>query len=149
MADYCTQSGIEANLKGVVFSASTSVTATGLASIISEESAIIDAHVQVRYALPIENATALLFLKRICIALVVYRVTNILQPKQIKPIPNTNAEQEISHYSAYKEAKALLKAIMDGKMSLPLEDLQSVPNFLSSAVDCDEEMTFVYNETQW
>jgi phage gp36-like protein len=149
MAVYCVEDDIEANMKGVVFSTSTAITSTALAAIIAEESAVIDAHLQVRYTLPIANATALLFLKRICVALVVYRATNILQPKQIKPIPDQNAEQEISHYSAYKDAMRLLRNILDGTMSLPLEDQASVPNFKSTAVDDEDEATFVYHEKQW
>jgi phage gp36-like protein len=150
MANYCTQADIEINMRGVSFQASgTAISIAGLSNIIAEESALIDAHLQVRYELPIANATALLFLKRIAIALVVYRATNIIQPKQIKPIPNDNAEQEISHYSAYKDAMRFLREIQAGKMSLPLEDQASVPNFVSTAVTDADEATFVYHETQW
>lgn len=149
MADYCSASDIQGNMKGVVFSSESAVTSTTLASMITEESAFIDMHLSPRYALPIENATALAFLKKICIALVVYRVTKVLNPKEVVPLPNNEGFQQISHASEYKEAVRLLKLINDGKMFLPFEDLASIPAFSSTAVNEDIQTELTTSEKQW
>lgn len=149
MADYCTASDIQGNMKGVLFSTDTAVTSATLASIITEESAFIDLHISPKYALPITNATALAFLKKTCIALVVYRVTKVLNPKEITPLPDNSGFQEISHATGYKEAIRILKAIFEGKMFLPFEDLFPKPAFSSTAVNEDIKSEFSSTEKQW
>lgn len=139
MTDYCDSDDITANLRGVTFGASSVVTSSALADIISQESAVIDQHLRGRYTLPVSDATALLWLKKIAIDLVVYRVSKILQPKNPAPVPE-NATQEISHSTAYREAMKMLRNILDGKMSLPGETEKSVSFFKSSAVDSSEPM---------
>lgn len=149
MTDYCASSDVVANMKGVAFSATSTPTATALADMISQESAVIDAHLT-RYTLPIAGAAALLFLEKICIDLVVYRVTKVLAPKAPPQVaPDGKTMQDISHASAYREAMRMLKALMKGEMTLPGETLTSTKFFSSTAVDCDEEMTVDYSETQW
>lgn len=149
MADYCTEADVKENLKAVVFSGSSAVTTTAIGNIIDQESALIDAHIYPRYTLPIVNATALNFLKRICIALCVYRVTKILNPLEVKPLPDNQGFQEISHASAYKDAMRMLKDIAAGKMFLPLESDAGRSLFSSTAVNDDVQTVLVSEEKQW
>lgn len=149
MADYCTEADVKENLKAAVFSSSTAVTTTAIANIIDQESALIDAYISPRYALPIVNATALNFLKRICIALCVYRYTKIMNPLEVKPLPDDSGFQEISHASGYKDAMRMLRDISAGKMFLPLEADAGRSLFSSTAVNEDVQTVFVSEEKQW
>ena len=150
MTDYATQADIEANLKGTdLFTEVSSVTVSALASMISQESATIDMHILPRYDLPIANATSLLFLEKLCIDMVVYRVKTVLQPKSALPQADGKVAQEIVSSSPYKEAMRMLKAILAGKMTLPGEATKSI-NFVSStAVDNDTQTEFDSEEQQW
>lgn len=149
MADYCEQTDIESNMKGVVFSSSTAISEDAIADIITQESATIDVYLQARYTLPIVDTSALSFLKKICIALVVHRATLILQPKDIRPIPNENAEQDISTLYAYRQAMGFLKGLSKGEINLPSEAQESKSNFSSTAVNNADECEFVFHEKQW
>ena len=149
MTDYATQSDIEGNLKGTTFSSSSSVTETVLGEMISQESAVIDQHIIPKYDLPITDATALLFLKKLCIDLVVYRVKLVLQPKSSLPQPDGKVDQEIVTSTPYKEAMRMLKAILAGKMTLPGEETKSISFTSSTAVDCDQQTKFIAEEQQW
>lgn len=148
MTDYCTSSDVAANLKGVTFSATSTITTTGIGDIITQESAVIDQHITARYELPISDTVALSFLKKTCIDLCVYRVSKILQPQVAAPIP-AEAGQDISHVTAYREAMKMLKGILDGKMTLPGEDSRGT-TFVSSTADTNNEtMFFDASEDQW
>lgn len=109
---------------------------------------MMDQYLRPRYTLPVTDATSLLFLKKICIDLVVYRVTKILQPKVAAPIPE-DAGQDISHVTAYREAMKMLKFIMEGKTTLPGEEEKGVNFFSSTAVDDDHCSEFEFCEKQW
>lgn len=149
MAVYCTEAQVTANMKGVSFGASTAVTSSALSDIIAEESAYIDAKISRRYTLPIAGATDLIFLRRLCLALVIYRVTLILQPKSIRPTPDGNVEQDISTEGQYRKAIKDLDAIASGAADLPTEDKKSISFISSTALSNDEECQFVHDETQW
>ena len=149
MVDYCSQSEIKDNLKGFELQSDTTITPEILSEIISEESAVIDQHVQSRYTLPITDATSLLFLKKICIDLGVYRVTKILQPRQAVQTPAGPVMQEISNSSAYREAMRMLKDLMKGNTTLPGEEERALTFVSSTAVDCDHKTNFKYEEQQW
>lgn len=142
MATYCSESNVTDNLKGVTISGSTKITSDALASYIAEESAVIDAHISPRYTLPISDATALIFLRKICIDLVVYRVTKTLQPAQPVPVPVDGAVQEISHVTAYKEAMRMLRDIKAGKGVMPGEDIAGTEFFNSGAADRSDPAAF-------
>ncbi len=149
MVAYCTEAQVQANMKGVTFGAATAVTSSALEDIIDEESAYIDAKIARRYALPIADATALIYLRRLCLALVIYRVTLILQPKSIRPTPDGNVEQDISTEGQYKKAVRELEALADGSADLPNEDKKSIDYISSTALNNDEECEFVHDEKQW
>ena len=149
MTDYATQAKVTARIKGTTFTETTSVTASALADIISQESATIDMHIIPRYDLPITNASALLFLEKLCIDMSVYQVKVVLQPKSALPQPDSKIAQEIVSSTPYKEAMRMLKAILAGKMTLPGETIKSI-NFVSStAVDDDIQTEFDSEEQQW
>lgn len=150
MADYCTADDVISDVKGLEVTANTAVTTTKLAEIITQESSIIDAHIQERYTLPITDSTALTFLKRICISLCVYRVTKILQEKDSRPVPDGRVIQDISNSSSYRDAMNMLKMIANGKMSIPNQEITNEKNVsFSSSYDPDECFEFKHNEQQW
>ena len=149
MTDYATQSDISDNMKGATFTAVTAVTDTTLANMLSQESAVIDQHIIPRYTLPITDASALLFLEKICIDLVVYRVKTVLQPKSALPQPDGKIAQVIVSSSPHKEAMRMLRAILKGEMTLPGESIKAI-NFISStAVNNDHTTLFDDEEQQW
>ena len=149
MATYCDQTDIEENLKAVTFSATTAVTATALTNMIARKSAFIDSMIQVKYILPISDATALLYLKDICIDLVVFDVTKVLQAKNALPAPDLKVTQEISVGFCYKQALKMLEKLANGSVALPSEDIKSVSNMRSTAVDDDAKYNFKLEEQQW
>lgn len=149
MTDYAIKADIADNLKGVIFTETSPVTDSTLSDMISQESATIDMHILPRYDLPITDVTSLLFLEKICIDLVVYRVKTVLQPKSALPQPDSKVAQEIVSSSPHKEAMRMLKAILAGKMTLPGESTKSI-NFVSStAVDNDTQTEFDSEKQQW
>lgn len=145
---YCVEADIIENLRGVSFGAATPVTSTALGNIIDQESQVIDQHIQSRFTVPPVDADALVFLKKICIALVIYRVTTILRPRNIEPIPN-KATQDISHASSWKAAMNMLKDLQSGETVLPNTDV-TAKVFVSSTLETDGvEGTFKKDVKQW
>ena len=149
MAVYCLLNDIVENMKGVSFGASTAVTSDALNNMIAQESAVIESSLQSQYSLPILDGTALLFLKKICIDLVVFRVAKVLQPKTSIAAPDRKLEQEIAHESAYKSAMKLLKLLMSGDVQLPFESRKTSSNIRSTAVDNNTTTVFKHDEQQW
>ena len=145
---YCDEADIVENLRGVSFGASTPVTSTALGNIIDQESQVIDQHIQSRFTVPPTDDDALVFLKKICIALVIFRVTAIVRPKDIMPIPN-DANQDISSASTWKAAMKMLKDLQSGETVLPNTDV-STKVFVSSTLETDNvKATFEKDVRQW
>lgn len=145
---YCLEADIVENLRGGTFDATTPVTSAGLSNMIDQESQVIDQFIQSTSTIPVTDTDALLFLKKICIDLVIYRVTKVLRPKNIEPIPN-KATQDISHASAWQAARQMLKDIQSGKTTLPNTDTKS-KTFISSTLDTDSFVsTFKRDVIQW
>lgn len=147
--DYCVTSDIEANLKGTSFSASTTPSDTELDRFIDEESRVIDAHLRGRYDLPITDATALEFLRKISVDLVVYRVSKLLMPREQKTLPDGRTIQDVSHSSAYREAMRMLKSLMDGKLSLPGVSVKGLSFIQSYQEESDTDKNFDVEKQQW
>ena len=147
---YATEAQIENNLKGFDASeANVEVDSAVLIDLIAEESQVIDQHIQGRYDLPVIDADALVFLRKICIDLVVYRVAKILMPREQNKLPDGTVIQDISHISAWRVAMKMLEKIMEGKTTLPSTTEQS-KNFFSSQQDDDNiEKKFFLDEKQW
>ncbi len=148
---YCVEADIVENLRGVSFGANTPVTTTALGNMIDQESQVIDQHIQGRYTIPVVDVDALVFLKKICIDLVIYRVTKVLRPKNIEPIPN-KATQDISHASAWRVSMKMLKDLRAGDSVMPNTDLKG-KTLVSSTQESDNtiasDSTFLRNTRQW
>lgn len=149
MATYCTEQDAKDNIKGLEVGASNKITDSILLDLIAQESAVIDQHIRRRYVLEVTDATSLLFLKKICIDLIAYRVTKILQIKTAVNMPNGQTVQDITHSSAYREAMRMLKDIQKGKSTLPGEEERSTSFSSSTAVDCSHSTEIEYEEQQW
>lgn len=147
--DYCTESDILENMRGVDFNSQSAVTDTALGNMITQESQFMDGFIQGRYNLPLTDSDALTFLKKICIDLVVYRVTKVLQPKDQLPLPSDKARQDISTGSAYRVVIQMLKSVKDGSCPLPNTPVKSIKLFSSEAVDQGWEGVIKKDEQQW
>lgn len=148
---YATEAQIEANMKGVDFSeANAAVSTADLTTMLAEESQVIDQHVQPNYTLPITDADALIFLRKICIDLVIYRVAKVLMPRESKELPNGKIIQDISHSSAYREAMKMLVRLAERKIALPNLAVKSRV-FVSSTLESSTEIvqTFDKDVEQW
>jgi len=145
---YCLEADILENLRGLTIGAATPVTTIALGNMIDQESQVIDQHIQSRFTVPPVDADALVFLKKICIDLVIYRVTKVLRPMNIEPIPN-KATQDISHASAWKISMQMLKDLQSGETVLPNTDV-TAKVFVSSTLETDGvEATFKKDVRQW
>ena len=147
---YATESQIEANLKGADFSAANAIVdSAALTEILAEESQVIDQHIQPNYTLDITDAAALIFLRKICIDLVVYRVAKILMPKEQKFTPDGKVIQDISYSGAWNKAMKMLKDLLSREIALPNVPVKSRV-FVSSTLDtCDIKSTFEKDVRQW
>ena len=147
---YATEADIVENLSGVSFRAGKPVTDIALNNILAQESQVIDQHIQQRYELEITDVDALIFLKKICIDLVIYRVTKIIRPRTIEPVPGAKTNtQEISHSSAFRVSMKMLVDIQDGVKTLPNIDLKA-RTFVSSTLQSDNvQQTFEKDKIQW
>ena len=147
---YATEAQIEINLKGVDFSeANADVDTAALTAILAEESQVIDQHIQPNYTLPITDADALIFLRKICIDLVIYRVAKILMPREQKFLPDGRVIQDISYSGAWHKAMKMLKELLERKIALPNISVKSRV-FVSSTLDTDNvTQTFEKDVRQW
>jgi len=146
---YATEAQIEANLKGFDASTGDTVDSAALTDLIAEESQVIDQHIQGRYDLPVTDVDALVFLRKICIDLVVYRVSKILMPREQKELPNGTVIQDISHISAWRVAMKMLRDLKDGETTLP-STTEQAKNFFSSFQDDENtDKNFELDKKQW
>ena len=146
---YATEAQIIANLKGLVVGASNTITTAILSDILAEESQVIDQHIQPNYTLDITDADALIFLRKICIDLVVYRVAKILMPKEQKFTPDGRPIQDISYSGAWNKAMTMLKNLLSREIALPNISVKSRV-FVSSTLDSDNvTQTFEKDVRQW
>ena len=146
---YATEAQIIANLKGLVVAGGSTITTAILAEILAEESQVIDQHIQPNYTLDITDADALIFLRKICIDLVVYRVAKILMPKEQKFTPDGKVIQDISYSGAWNKAMKMLKDLLSREIALPNVPVKSRV-FVSSTLDtCNIKATFEKDKRQW
>ena len=147
---YATEAQIEANLKGLDFSESNAVVdSAALVDILAEESQVIDQHIQPNYDLDITDADALIFLRKICIDLVVYRVAKILMPKEQKFTPDGRVIQDISYSGAWRKAMDMLKKLASREIALPNGAVKTKV-FVSSTLDTDNvRQIFEKDIRQW
>lgn len=147
---YALESHIVGEMKGVTFSSSSFVTTSKISEILDEADAEINGYINARYNLPITDSSALLFLRKIAIDIVVYRVSKILEIKSSKPIPDGRIIQDISSASTYRQAIKVLEGIRDGKNQLYGATLKSsVGNVKSYNNTNNIEPQFKVDEQQW
>lgn len=153
MSAYCSTSDIQAEIKKLPLDATTPVTTDQVTEFIDQESARINSYITARYTLPISGTESLLFLKRICIALVTWRVSDILSTRKTQMLPNGMISQDLSGATAYKQAVKDLKALAKGDIKLPDESVSnSTPGkafFSSNNLDTSFESAFDVSEDQW
>lgn len=147
---YATKDQIEANLKGFdADEANVHVTPAILTDFIEEESQVIDQHIQAFNTLPVVDAEALIFLRKICISLVIYRVAKTLMPREQKKLPNGDVIQDIAHSSEFRIAMNMLKDLKKGITALPNTDPEAKVFSSSFQVDDNTEKNFELDKTQW
>ena len=147
---YALQEHVEGELKNVEFSSDSLVSETKLAQILEESDAEIDSYINGRYNLPIVDTKALVFLRKLSIDIVVYRITKILEIKDVRPISDGRITQDISHGSVYRQAINTLKDIRDGEMPLYEAELKTSTAKVKSYNDTNNvEATFKIDEQQW
>lgn len=115
---------------------------------IDESSAEIDIYLSAKYETPITGSTSLLFLKKICIDLVAFRLVKIISIKKAVPASN-DAYQEILEGRFYNEAMEKLKMLAYGKLVLPDAVSQGSASIRSYNVANDTEPVFRKDERQW
>ena len=153
MSAYCDTDDVNAEVKGLTLSASTIPTTDQVTEFIDQESARIDASVSARYAIPITGTDSLLFLKRICIALVTWRVSDIISTRKQQMLPNGMISQDLAGATAYKQAVKDLEALRKGDIKLPDEDVlnSSAGNAFFASGNSEEsyDTKFDVDEKQW
>lgn len=115
---YATVDEIVDEFKSLVIDEAKSVMTTSkIQSFIDQAGAEIDSFIFERYVLPVTGTKSALFLKKICIDLVSFRVTKIISIKNAIP-DSKGVYQEILEGAFYREAMAKLKKIHNGDLKL-------------------------------
>lgn len=147
---YALQSHVVGEIKGVNINSSSLVTDTKLGQMLEEADAEINSYINGRYVLPIADANALVFLRKLEIDIVVYRVTKILSIKNSQPIADNRIIQDVSHSSVFRQAMNTLKDLRDGKMQLHDAELKTATAKVKSYNNSnDVEPVFKMDEQQW
>ena len=153
MSAYCTTADIEAEIKALSLSASSIPTTTQVTEFIDQESARIDSYLSSRYTTPISGTESLLIVKRLCIALVSWRVSDIISTRKVSQLPNGMISQDLSGATAYKQAMKDLELYRKGLISLPDSTVANASagksGFASGNSDAQYESQFDVNEKQW
>ena len=151
---YCSTADIEAEVKALDLSAAGTVPSTAqVTEFIEQEGARIDSYLSARYVIPVTGTKSLSFLKRICIALVAWRVSDIISTKKTQLLPNGVISQDTSGATAYKQAIKDLEAIRRGDMSLPDQAVKESSTgksyFASQNLEDDRKPVFDMSDQQW
>ena len=148
---YATVQDIQSEFKSVAFSATTSVTSAEINSFIGQADQEINAHISVKYALPIIDVDGLKFLKAIAISIVADRVAGILKVKTANQKVDQNSKT--GHSSVW--GRKMLKQLQKGELFLVDATGASLPKatthdgFESYNVENGIEHTFKKGEDQW
>ena len=114
---------------------------------------MINSYIVARYTLPITGTESLAMLKRICIALVAFRVSDIISTKKQQILPNGMISQDTSGATAYKTAMRQLEALKKGDIGLPDDDVSSSSAgnafFASDNYDESYDHQIDVTEKQW
>lgn len=115
---------------------------------IDEATAEIDTFLSSKYEIPVTGSNALLFLKKICIDLVSFRIVKIISIKKAVP-QSKNAYQEILEGKFYDEAMDKLKMLAKGELVLPDAVALSSGSIRSYNVKNNTTPVFKKDERQW
>jgi phage gp36-like protein len=150
---YCAETDIEAEIKGLVLSTGSLPTLAQVTAFIDQESARMDSYITTRYALPITGTESLKALKRICIALVTWRVSDIISTRKQQSLPNGMISQDLSGATAYKQAIKDLESMAKGLLKLPDQATSNssagASYFASGNSDTSYEKIFEVDKKQW
>lgn len=124
------------------------VDAAKVTRFINEASAEIDTYIANKYLLPITGSSALLFLKKICIDLVSFRIVKIISIKKAVPA-SKNAYQEILEGKFYDEAMEKLKMLAKGHITLVDAETQGKSSIRSYTKENNVTPVFKKDERQW
>lgn len=145
---YSTSAQVADEFQGVSFGATTVPTDTTVDRWIAEADQVIDAHVGLRYEVPVvegDSPLSFLIVRKISIMLVASRVRKILNRSGAN---GDTARKVIT--DDHDKAMKMLKQISDGKMELSDVDPRNAKLGVSSYnVDAGEEFTFKKNIDQW
>lgn len=150
---YVAVSDISSEFKDISFTSSTPVTDTEVDEFISQEEAVVNAWVGKRYTVPVtlaDNPESFKVLKKIATMLVVHRVREIMQ---VKNIEFEDVQQVTRAGSLWKDAMAMLKQIAQcDPCDLPLPDATLTTTHAGvKAFSVDNSLEFEYKrgEDQW
>jgi phage gp36-like protein len=147
MPKYATYIDIEREIKGLKLTESGVLNQEAVSDIIDQEEATIDTFVSSAYTMPITDEGALLFLKKICVALVSHRVGIILK---IKDAPDDSADQSTTRAGAQRQAMRMLDKISKREMNLGGATRISGRELFYTNPDSDvTEPVFKKSEQQW
>lgn len=90
--DYCSVTDVQGEFKATVFSGTSLVTLSSVASFITQTSALIDSYVGARWVTPVTGQSSLSLMQLYCITLVANRIRAILAVKQTT---NVEANQDV------------------------------------------------------
>ena len=151
---YCEPCDIEAEIKDLNLSKENAiVNEAQVIEFICQEDARIDACLSTRYDVPVTGKLSLKFLKRISIALVAWRVSDIISTRKASILPNGAITQDLSGAAAYKTALKDLNYLKYGDISLPDQKTKSSgvgdSFFDSGNLENCREPCFRMDEDQW
>lgn len=143
---YSTRTQVEGEFKSVAFSSTTEPTDTEINRFIEEADAEIDSIIGVKYSTPVTDATGIILLRRISIAIVAERVKEILAVKLGK---KELEQQSVGELSATR-ARSMLDKIAQGKMKLGGAALASSHDGVKSYVSSNSvPHNFDMTKQQW
>ena len=149
MTSYASLSDIVAEFKELSIDESSAVSITDVNQYIEQESAMIEMYLEPIYVLPVTGERALKILKRLAIALVAYRIAQILSISRATVLTDTKTIQEINGGTAYKQALKDLEKISQEKLVLPDATLKSNRDPYSYNSEQTIEPVFSTTEQQW
>lgn len=144
LVDYCEQSEVESEFRGIVFSKTSVVTTTEIRTFIERYSAIIDGALSSKYVTPIVGENSLLIVKELCILLAAGRVARILKLEG-----GSDTKKQDTGRNFMKEAENLMKKILDDTIKLPDATEQNQGRIASYNDDNSIVACFDKDLTQW
>jgi phage gp36-like protein len=143
---YCTVTEVRQEFKSLPVSGTTAIIESTIERFIAEADAEIDGRLGTKFAVPITAEASLPLIRRISIGLVAERIKSVLEMKG----PIQAAEQAVKIENSAREARALLKEILEGKIYLSGATASPTHGGIQS-YNVDEEIEPVFDKEcdQW